>query len=296
MPTVALAIVIFYLMDTFDAEALRNAFSQPDWPKLAVISVPLILMLIAIRTARWCWLLAVHKAHNVSIIKLYLAIAISIGLGAVTPAQAGEAYKLFLARRDFGVSLSEAAGLHLLERLSDIFVLSSLSVVAFILSFGQGPWILGALGGIALTLVGSLVALHDRQSGWLPKSVRAGLGAVSGALKDRVRMAGFFVLTVVAWALTVTLWGVAFHFVGAPDLPLASLVAIVGVVTFASILSLVPGGLGASEATAAAMLIANGAVPEVALAGALALRLIGITTAALGGMSWLVSRLSPSLR
>jgi len=294
LPIVVLVLAAIYLWKTFEPAALGDAVAQLDWVQLVWISVPLILLVFAIRTARWWWLLADLGARGTNVLRLYFAISMTVGLAAITPMQSGEAFKIWLARREMKAGLAEVSALHILERLLDVIVLAALTFIALLVSPGSQLSVIGLLGlSVLLALVG-LAAFHERIGSFLPSFVHTGMHSIMQALRRPKHLIVLVLITLSGWVVTTGLWAFAFQSAGVGAFAPATLITIVGLVTFATIFSFLPGGIGVSEASAAALLLAAGSSPEIALAGALALRMIGVMTVLLGAVFWGVRQIWPT--
>lgn len=293
VPIVVLVLAVIYLWKTFEPDALGSAVSHLAWVQLVLASVPLILLVFAIRTFRWWWLLADLGARGTNVLRLYIAIGMTVGLGAITPVQSGEAFKIWLARREMKADIAEVSALHFLERLLDVFILAVLTCIALLASPGPEPTVIGFVGLAVLLVLGFLVVVHERIGPLLPSFAQTGLSAIVRALRRPMYLSVLVMITLAGWGVTTGLWAFAFQSAGVEPLSLASLFAIVGLVTFATIFSFIPGGVGASEASAAALLLAAGSPPEIALAGAIALRMIGVMTVLCGVVFWGVRQIWP---
>lgn len=288
LPLAAGGLAAVYLVTTLDTQTLGIALAHLDWSLLLLSGLPLILIVFAIRSARWWWLLNTLGRPSAGFFSLFLAVGMSLGLGTITPVQSGEALKLWLSRRELDVGLAEAAGLHILERIVDVAVLGTLTSVALLLSSRPGAVLMGCVGLAGILVVLLLALLRNRLPVSVPRPVSDGLAAISGAATQPYRILVLLLLTLGGWAITSLLWAGAFAAAGTPDLAVPDLIAIVGLVTFATIVSLIPGGLGVSEASTVGLLVLAGTAPELALAGAIALRIVGVMTAGLGGLFWAV--------
>jgi uncharacterized membrane protein YbhN (UPF0104 family) len=135
------------------------------------------------------------------------------------------------------------------------------------------------MGSLALVGAAALWMLAKRRPrDWLPQLV-APMRQCLGDLRT----------VIVVTAITCTSWGVVafswqvFLYSGGLHLGFAKSAALMSVVTSIGIVSLVPGGLGVTEATAAQLLTRVGFAPATAQAGSILLRagsLVAIALAA----------------
>lgn len=203
------------------------------------------------------------------------------GLGmALSPGKLGEVLKAVLVRELTGVPAGRTTAAVVAERLTDVAGLILLSLLGATAIPG-GPWV---LGGLALALVLALALLrsrglaglleraaaHRRLAG-LGEPVRAFLGG-GRALLTPGRLVAAVALSVGAWGgECLALW-VALLGLGAP----ARLREAAFVYAFASLagaVSMLPGGLGAAEASLTGLLVALGVGLPVAAAATLLVRL-----------------------
>jgi uncharacterized protein (TIRG00374 family) len=216
-----------------------------------VVIVSLVSTGVLLRASRWhCY---IHVLRwNVPLLKSISAFVASFALTA-TPAKSGELAKVVLLRSQHQVSLSQGAGVLLIERLGDLFAVVVFAVGGLMLFVDLSRYVLASFvvfGAIALVVAKSRVLLVRVQA--IPQlrnpSLRLMnmLEAVELLMRPIPLLAGGCV-ALSAWACEA----LAFHFLlgrlGIQSTLLISF-SIYGLSTLAGALSMLPGGLGSVEA------------------------------------------------
>lgn len=222
-----------------------------------------------LRGLRWRLLLnnaglnAERGVHLPSIWGLAELILLSWFANCIVPAKLGDAYRVYLLRKNYGANFSRTAGTVLAERMVDMVVLFLLLVVSAVGVMGQGSGsttlaILG--GGLGLTTVivlGLVVMRHfgHRVEPLLPKRLRPVYGRlVDGTLSSLRQLPLLAGLTVVVWLFEA---GRLFLVSNALGLtlgpPTIIFVALAG--SLLTVLPITPGGLGLVEAGVVGLLM-----------------------------------------
>lgn len=269
------------------------------------IAAALALSLVnyGLRFLRWRLFLAAlgHRLPPASSAVIYLSgFALT-----TTPGKAGELMRgVFLARHGVGFRATTAAFVG--ERLSDLVAVIAIALPGLALQ-PQGRPVAG-LAIAAVAVLALVLSQGDRlrriataageRSG---RAMRA-IGAIADLLVEVRRCHGAGPaaiatgLSLVAWAAE----GLAFHLILGRlglDIDLAAAMAIYALGLIAGALSLLPGGLGGTEAVMIALLVAGGVPEAQAVAATLTIRVttlwfavaIGVAAAGLGR-----GRLAPS--
>ncbi len=284
--SLALACVA-YLVVRFEWGDAFRLVRGADLLTLAGATLCVHFAYICVRTMRWQIVLRDRNRH-VTFADLYWITAVVVSLAILTPGQVGETVKVELSkRRGFGGRLA-GLGSFALERVLDILTVAAFGLIG--LAFGSGladryP----ALPALALALLGGgLAALYflgrsprsAADTGW-----RALLHSGTGTGPIKAKM---LALTVASWALVGLGWQISLHVVGF-DASLPAVCWLVSLVTFGTLISLIPGGVGVAEVLTIQAMISMGAAPATAQAGALILRvyaLIGIVFGVCHLMIW----------
>ena len=276
-----------WIYGNFDPRVFLTILRSADTLKICFYFPLLILAVWLVRTLRWALVLR-SAGTMISPIRLYLSIGTSLGLAAVTPVQSGEMLKVKHAVDDGDIGILRAIGGFAAERFYDVFVLLTLTTLATLVelkSLAQSfaVFALIAIGLLALAAFALNAAPAARLPGWvvdLLETFRVSTRRPTVAF-------GLAALTTICWVLTALMWQVGMSAIGV-NVTLVASTGIVGIVSFASLASMVPGGVGVAEATISGLLILLGFAPEQALSAALVLRLISFWIVALGLIHWVL--------
>jgi uncharacterized membrane protein YbhN (UPF0104 family) len=267
------------------------------WP-LGVLAGVLGLSLIGygVRAARW--MLYLGRLN----IELPLGESVHIFLcglvGSITPAKVGEVLKSFLIESGHGIPIARTAPIVLAERVGDLLALVLLAG-AGVLSTGLGLEVVLVAGALAAAVV--LAAVWPAV-GRMAVRVLAripGLGRMAPALEQaRVATQELFGtwtllcgvgLSVLAWSCeALGTWWLITSLPGS-DGSLAEATFVFATSTVAGALTLLPGGLLATEGSMVSLLHGGlGLAPDLASAGAITLMVRASTLwfgVALGGIA-----------
>lgn len=236
-----------------------------------VSSISTTLIFWFLRTLRWAMLLKNEKLA-ISFFKLYLYTAVTIGFANFTPFQSGEALKVELLRK-YGGERFSGYNFFFFEKLLDLLVISTLAAfgVFVLFEFAVGNRLQLAIAGLIaalaiLTLVFIVAA----------KRIPEKLQIYRRILPPQLNNFFFaFLLTLASW--TVMIFGWKFIFQSAAiDLTLPQTTAIISLTTVIGILSFVPGAIGVSEISIAAMLSQLGYETVMAQTGAVMIALYSL--------------------
>lgn len=277
-------IVVSAIILITDASALAEAFSDFDW-RLTPVIIGAILLNYLLRFLKWQYYLRITRVTSLSRFDSWL-IFISGFTMVMTPGKVGEVLKAYLVRTRTGAELSRTIPIVLIERLTDgmaTLLLIGIGVIVF--PFG---WPIFAAGLFAATMFMVLIQRESMVFAVFRRLRRTRIRARVNALEGLYRSARFLLeprplavavgLGVVSWfgecvALFVILTGLGID----PSWHLLLAATFVfGVSAWAGAVSFLPGGLGATEASAVTLLtltIDDGAMSEsVAVAATLLMR------------------------
>ncbi|MCB1780881.1 MAG: flippase-like domain-containing protein, partial [Candidatus Competibacteraceae bacterium] len=210
----------------------------------------------------------------------------------VTPGKAGEAVRsLYL--HPYGVAYAQSLAALFVERLLDVLAMSLLALL-ILLARPDYAWLVAIAGVLTLGL-GWLITRT-----WLPEKLRGWgqghrYGHQSGRLARLLDSAAALLrpayllfglsLGIVSWGLEgLSLYLIA-HDVGV-EVTLATSIGVYAIAVLAGALSLLPGGLGSTEAIMGVLLVAFGADGATAVAITLLCRIATLWFAvALGGVA-----------
>jgi uncharacterized membrane protein YbhN (UPF0104 family) len=215
----------------------------------------------------------------------------------VSPGKIGEGIRLFLFQ-DLGVPCSTTAALMVLERVVDT---ACLAILACLLMFALPSyrwitllsWLLAGAGLYLIARPGRLEQLLRANERWLPVAVlRVGrattrsLATIAPLLRWRMLLFGL-AAGLIAWLAE----GIGFALLGQwmmGNVGMAYGIGGYAIATLAGALSMLPGGLGSTEATMTALLLLAGAHRETALLATLLCRAATLWFAVLIGAAALL--------
>lgn len=265
---------------TFRWKELGQVLRNVDGTVLIAGGGASIVVYWVIRTLRWHILLG-RTDTRVPLLDLYLCTAVSLSFALFTPLRSGEVLKIELLKKYGMIQRSPGYGSFLVERALDLATLLTMACVSLLASLDILPnrslayYILGglALGGAA----GLIVLMKLRLKGRLQEL----LEHMRQCVGDVPTLALVMAMTWLSWAAVALIWHV-FLYSGGIHLGLAKTAALMSIVATISILSLIPGGLGISEAGSSQLLIRFGLAEATAQAGALLLRAHSLLAITLG--------------
>jgi uncharacterized protein (TIRG00374 family) len=245
-------------------------------PDDVLIIVGLVSIGFLLRAGRWHYYIRVLQ-WDVPLLHSILAFVASIALTA-TPAKSGELAKAVLLRSQHRISLSQGAGVLLIERLGDLFAVIVLAIGGLTLFIDLSSYVLVSVivvGVVALLAAESRVVLVRVLA--IPKLRTAGLRLIN--MLDAVRLLMRPIPLAIGGSVALAAWSceaVAFHYlVGRLGIHSSLLISfsIYGLSTLAGALSMLPGGLGGFEAVMAFLLTRLAAPTSVATVAIVIFRL-----------------------
>lgn len=277
-------VVISAVILITDANALANAFRDFNW-RLTPLVVGLILSNYLLRFVKWQYYLGIIKVRNLTRRDSGL-IFVSGFTMVMTPGKVGELLKAYLVRERAGTELSKTIPVVLIERLTDgmaTLFLIGVGIVAFPL--GRPIFAAGLVGAVAVVM---LVRRESLVASILDRLRRTRLRARVNSLEALYQSTRFLLeprplviavgLGIISWfgeclAFFIILAGLGIE----PSWHLLLAATFVfGVSAWAGALSFLPGGLGATEASAVALLLLTindpGMNESVAVAATLLMR------------------------
>jgi len=269
-----------YVAFTFQWRPIALALKQVNPVYPVCYGGSSIMLYWMIRTLRWHLLL---KRTNtiVPFFDLYMCTAVTLSFSIFTPLQSGEMLKVELLRKHGMIRRFPGYGSFLVERALDLATVMTIAGVSLlttlnILSHRSYAFCLIA-GAISFAVIG-IYALHKlrftgRAQQWLD-CLNQCIGNVPGLLTVTF-------ITFVSWASVAFSWQILLY-CGSLQLDFSKTLALMSIVTLISILSLIPGGLGISEAGSSQMLIWLGFASTTAQTGTLMLRSYSMIAITLG--------------
>lgn len=210
-----------------------------------------------LRAGRWHYYIRVLH-WDVPLLLSISAFAASIALTA-TPAKSGEMAKAMLLRSRYKISVSQGAGVLLIERLGDLFAVIALAVGGLPLFVDLSRYVFASAVVIGVAV---LLALNSRgvlvRAQAIPELRKFSLRLVN--MSDAVALLMRPIPVLIGTSIALAAWSceaLAFHYLIRHlgfDSPLLVSFSIYGLSTLAGALSMLPGGLGGVEAVMAFLL------------------------------------------
>ena len=249
----------FILMATVSVYAGATLWAGRGGWQLALTAISLgdILIIVGLvsigfllRAGRWHYYIRVLQ-WDVPLLHSISAFVASIALTA-TPAKSGELAKALLLRSQHKISLSQGAGVLLIERLGDLFAIIVLSIGGLTLFIDLSSNVLASVivvGVVAFLAAKFRVVLVRVQA--IPKLHNPSLRLIN--MLDAVWLLMQPIPLLVGGSVALAAWSceaLAFHYlVGRLGIHSSLLISfsIHGLSTLAGALSMLPGGLGGFE-------------------------------------------------
>ncbi|WP_435078590.1 lysylphosphatidylglycerol synthase transmembrane domain-containing protein [Halococcus sp. AFM35] len=276
--TAMLTVVVFAaLFVVADAQRVIAAFSRFElWAFGAVIALTTVGY--GFRFAKWEFYLRELDIHVP--LKTSLTVFFSGLMMVVTPGKAGEVWKAWLLRDEAGVPASRTTSVVGAERITDLLSLSLLAALG-VVAYGRSPVVLVAVAvvfalgiGLLQWRAGCLRLLSWAESLPVVGEHAQALETLYESTYALFRLRPLSVATVlglIAWGLEgVALWLTLRGFGIETSLLVGAFVFALGSVVGA--VSMLPGGLGAAEASMAGLLLTFGIAEPIAVGATMVIR------------------------
>jgi uncharacterized membrane protein YbhN (UPF0104 family) len=270
----------WYISKTFQWRALGQVIRDVDLVCLIVGGGISIMVYWMLRTLRWYILLRRTDTH-VPFLDLYLCTAVSLSFALFTPLQSGEILKVELLKKYGLLKRTPGYSSFLVEKVLDLVVLVTMACVSLLTVLNILPtrgYACVILAFLVLVCISGLIVLAKLRLRGRPKQL---LDAMRQCVGESSALLLIVVITCASWAAVAVSWKVLLY-AGGIHLDFAKVVALMSVVAIISILSLIPGGVGISEAGSSQLLMRFGLAASVAQAGALVIRSGDALSIALG--------------
>ncbi len=267
LTSMVLGLVVMMILSLFsDLHAVGGSLGHFAWLHIPVV-LSLVLINYCLRWVKWEYFLRrLRLGHSVRYSDSVLIFTSGM-IMAVTPGKVGEVFKSYLLRRVNGTPVSLSAPIVLVERLTDGLAMLLLMALGLTLYSPARPlfFLLLALScaGIALLQYRSLCThIIDRWLTRLP-SGQALAPKLVNIYTSTYQLLNWRVL-LLSTGLSLVSWGLeclAFYFVltglgqSSTGLLLLQATFIYAASTLLGLVSFLPGGLGATEASSAGLLV-----------------------------------------
>lgn len=233
-----------------------------------------------LRGLRWQILLRRTDTH-VPLLDVYLCTSVALSFALFTPLQSGEMLKVELLKKYGLLQRMPGYGSFLVEKAFDLVILVAMACVSLLTVLDVLPspsYAYGILGVMVIACIVGVIMLMKVQMKGRPQQL---LETMRQCVGDVSTLLLLTLITSVSWASVAFSWQV-FLYAGGIHVDFIKAVALMSIVALISILSLIPGGLGVSEAGTAQVLMHFGVTAAAAQAGSIVLRSYSVVAIALG--------------
>lgn len=273
---------------------LLNAFSQFKW-----LVFPLVLLLsLCNYTARFLKWEYYTRVLGIRIErKMNFLIFLSSFIMAITPGKVGEVFKSYLLKEQNGTSISRSAPIILAERITDFLSLILLSLIgAFIFGYETRLIIFTGIFFILLIALISSKVVSYSVIGYFEKfksfsKISHKVHTAYDSIYQMVRFKGLMItliLSIFSWFFECTGFYIVVNSFGTEGLIHVNIFAatfIYGFATIAGAVTMLPGGLGATDASIAFLLVSlQNLAQNIAVAATLIIRVATLWFAVLVGI------------
>ncbi len=276
--TALLTVVVFFGLFLFgDAGAVADALDSLAWWRIGAVFV-LVTVSYGVRFLKWEYYL---RELGIRVpVRTSLVVFVSGLMMVVTPGKAGEVWKAWFLRDLRDVPVNRTASIVGAERVTDLLAVTAFAFLGVIV-YEQSPTL---LLGITMIFLGGLALLQWRT---LCLRLLESLERIPLLSQYVDEITGFYestytlfrpqplsiaiVISVAAWGLEgIALWLVLNGFI--PETSILVALFVFGLGSVVGALSLLPGGLAATEASMVGMLVVLGYSRTVAVSSTLVIR------------------------
>jgi uncharacterized membrane protein YbhN (UPF0104 family) len=269
-----------YVALTFQWGQIALALKEVNLIHLVGYGGSSIVLYWMIRALRWHLLLK-QTDTIVPFFDVYMCTAVSLSFSIFTPLQSGEMLKVELLRKYGMIQRFPGYGSFLVERALDLATVLTIAGISLLTALNFLPdrsyafYIIAA--SISFGVIGICILYKLRFTGRAQQL----LNHMNQCVRNVPKLLLVTLITCVSWASVAFSWYILLY-CGALPLDFLKTVALMSTVTLISIISLVPGGLGISEAGTSQVLIWLGFASTAAQTGTLLLRSYSIIAIVLG--------------
>jgi uncharacterized membrane protein YbhN (UPF0104 family) len=268
--------ILAYVLTTISIADIISAFSMLGY-SMVILAVILILVL-AIRSLRLKLLM--KRLADVSFFNVFKIVFETALFAIYSPGKAGEVTKLDLFKK-YGISRTQSMSAIIVERAYDLVVVTVLSA-GMLISLGVNMLFVLVAGTAAVVLAAALYKSNV-------------FGGLLTKMFDSMKMFLNVKAVAIMLALTIVMWladASAMYFVLrmlGHDVRLDILVPVYFASTIIGLISMIPGGLGASEFSFSYALTAMAGVPAAdAMATMLASRIVTFLVCLVGSVLYFI--------
>jgi len=302
---IIISVVFLYLaFRGLQPQALFDSLTGINW-LLLVIGAALYFLAVTVIAWRWQFLLA--AVGKVPLFPLTQIVAIGYMGNNVYPLRAGEALRVFLLKRNHGLSISGATITVVIERAFDGIVMLSFIMIGLLASNIQSEEIrlvitVAAPIFVVAVVVFFLLAAFPEQlrrlvtliSGRLPERfgdivLRLSDGMIQGlsSLRSPLHLFGAIITSYSTWAIEAGVYWIVMQAFNL-ELGYSAALLVVGTVNLAGLIPASPGQVGVYEFFARTVLVALGIDQDTAIAYAIVVHIVIWLPVTLVGFFFLV--------
>ena len=298
------AVMLFFTFRDVQPAQFRDSLQSVD-VSLLLLAVLVYFLAVAVIALRWHFLLrAVQRVPLVSLIQI---VAIGYMGNTLYPLRAGEAFRVWLLRRNHHVPVARATTTILVERAFDGMVMLTFVLLGILLLDVPAPEIKTIASVTAPLFIGAtlvffflaaqanrwrrllklLLKIVPQKSAAIISNISEDMLAGLEGLRSPLDLLGAVVCSFLTWCLEASIyWIVMFAFGLEASYPLALLMT--GAVNLAGLIPASPGQVGIFEFVVSAILIASGTAAETAVAIAVVIHIIVALPVTVAGFASLV--------
>ena len=263
--------------------------------RLIALSLPILLVGLMLRAARWRILLSPLGKPKIFI--SFNSMMVGYLGNNLLPARGGELIRVYALGRQTTISKSAALATIVVERIGDsLIMLAALSFVMIVLPVP--PWVrqvvvIGAV--ILLTIISILIAISNGRERvvaifdllisrlakrWQPRSISLFNNFINGltSFRNTRSVLLFVIMTLIVWSMDILWFYLVLHAFGI-FLCISSVVLLVTAGTLSTIIPALPGYVGTYHFVLVNLLMFSGVMADQAVGGTLVLH----------GIPWLVN-------
>ncbi|MGA2225361.1 MAG: lysylphosphatidylglycerol synthase transmembrane domain-containing protein [Syntrophobacteraceae bacterium] len=269
-----------YVALTFQWGAIALALKEVNLIHLFGYGGSSIMLYWMIRALRWHLLLK-RSGTIVPFFDIYMCTAVSLSFSIFTPLQSGEMLKVELLRKYGMIQRFPGYGSFLVERALDLATVLTIAGISLLTALNFLPHRSYAFYFIAASISFGLIGIYALFKLRFTGRVQQLLDHMNQCIRNVPNLLLVTLITCISWASVALSWYLLLY-CGSLPLDFLKTLALMSTVTLISILSLVPGGLGISEAGTSQVLIWLGFASTAAQTGTLLLRSYSIIAIVLG--------------
>jgi len=276
--TLVFLVGIIYYLSQVDFGKVGEAFKHLNYA-IVIISILVIIISLALKAYR----LRVLADSKKPLRTFFMIQTLSIFLANFTPGRIGEFIKIYLLKRE-KIPLSTSAYAAIIERVIDVIVLFLFGAVFYSFAIMKNYFI--GISAIALIILFTVSGFIIIKKGIIIKikSIKKFLAKIKAGKNIKpIIISRTFLLTAIIWIIEgFFLWILLFAL--GESIPILAAVGIIGIAAIASILTVLPLGIGPLDLSMAYLLGKYGIAEAKIVALLIIIRVAAIVTLAAAGI------------